>query len=110
MKLGAQYVISTQDPDAPFDLNSAARDKGVELPKLPGLPDFTLPKLGNDLREIELPDAVADCVEINQCVGGTRQFFTKSFLILHSHRHHANYEVYRRAFRPGEVFWDTEEK
>ena len=51
-----------EDPDAPFDLNSAARDKGVELPKLPGLPDFTLPKLGNDLREIELPDAVADKV------------------------------------------------
>ncbi len=26
------------------------------------MPDFTLPKLGNDLREIELPDAVADKV------------------------------------------------
>ena len=51
-----------EDPDAPFDLNNAAREKGVELPKLPGLPDFTLPKLGNDLREIELPDAVADKV------------------------------------------------
>ena len=31
-----------EDPDAPFDLNNAARKKGVELPKLPGLPDFTL--------------------------------------------------------------------
>ena len=51
-----------EDPEAPFDLNGAAREKGVELPKLPGLPDFTLPKLGNDLREIELPDAVADKV------------------------------------------------
>ena len=60
-----------EDPDAPFDLNNAAREKGVELPKLPGLPDFTLPKLGNDLREIEIPDAVAHCVEINQCVGCT---------------------------------------
>ena len=51
-----------EDPDAPFDINGAARSKGVELPKLPGLPDFTLPKLGNDLREIEIPDAVADKV------------------------------------------------
>ena len=25
-------------------------------------------------------DSVTDCVEINQCVGCTRQFFTKSFL------------------------------
>ena len=51
-----------EDPDAPFDINGAARSKGVELPKLPGLPDFTLPKLGNDLREIEIPDAVAEKV------------------------------------------------
>ena len=62
-----------EDPDAPFDINGAARSKGVELPKLPGLPDFTLPKLGNDLREIEIPDAVAHCVEINQCVGCKRR-------------------------------------
>ena len=27
-----------------------------------------------------LADGVDDCVEINQCVGCTRQFFTKSFL------------------------------
>ena len=28
----------------------------------------------------EIIDAVPTCVEINQCVGCTRQFFTKSFL------------------------------
>ena len=57
-----EFEYAEEDPDAPFDINGAARSKGVELPKLPGLPDFTLPKLGNDLREIEIPDAVADKV------------------------------------------------
>ena len=31
-------------------------------------------------RRLRLGDPLAACVEINQCVGCTRQFFTKSFL------------------------------
>ena len=30
--------------------------------------------------DVAQPGVIATCVEINQCVGCTRQFFTKSFL------------------------------
>ena len=56
--------VNVKGPDGNYPLASAAHD---------GLTDIvdTLLVAGAE---------VNNCVEINQCVGGTRQFFTKSFL------------------------------
>ena len=54
-------------------LNSAARKARKVVPsRQPG----TRPALKSSINN----SARATCVEINQCVGCTRQFFTKSFL------------------------------
>lgn len=48
-----------EDDDAPFDINGVARSQGINLPSLPSLPGLpNIPKV----REIDIPDAVADKV------------------------------------------------
>ena len=57
--------VNVKGPDGNYPLASAAHDGLTEIVD-------ALLEAGSEVN--------IDCVEINQCVGGTRKFFTKSFL------------------------------
>ena len=66
------------DKDAPYDMPSIPRAGATDADFAAGT---TVERVvGHDEWRALVPEMVAACVEINECVGCTRQFFTKSFL------------------------------
>ena len=72
-KLEAQKVLVERE-DVPILCLTRQASHGLDLSFL------THVVLLEPIRDSALLEQVVSCVEINQCVGCTRQFFTKSFL------------------------------